>query len=65
MFKIKSILGIILFDSSWIAGVDYKIDKIDSRNNDNNGDHYGENYELDEIDLDTLAEILQEKPDYF
>jgi Reverse transcriptase (RNA-dependent DNA polymerase) len=57
--KIKSKSGITLFDSSWIAGVDYK---IDSENKSIKDDGNEMHHEMDEMDPDTLAEILQDRP---
>jgi hypothetical protein len=59
--KIKSKSSIILYDSSWIAGVDYN--KEDNTQDDeefdiNEDDNDDENY--DRMDLNDAAEILQE-----
>ena len=57
--KIETRSGKILFDSAWIAGVDYAEDDNDDdeisivSNEDNNEDH-------DEMDPNEIAEILQE-----
>jgi Reverse transcriptase (RNA-dependent DNA polymerase) len=62
--KITSKSGTILYDSSWIAGVDYESSDVDNENED---DHIEEenheiNYNYDEVNPNELAEIIDEVP---
>jgi hypothetical protein len=64
--KIESKSGTTIYDSSWIAGVDYEYDNNDIDNNDeyddnDNNDEYDDidnNDEYDDVDPNDLAEIL-------
>jgi hypothetical protein len=57
--QLKTKSGSLLFDSTWIAGVDFIEDKEQEEH------HYQENNEVasetyDDIDPDNLVEVLQE-----
>jgi hypothetical protein len=60
--KTETIAGTILYDSSWIAGVDYDL-TIENEENDEmtkNGVENDENTYLDDINLNVLADILRD-----
>jgi Reverse transcriptase (RNA-dependent DNA polymerase) len=64
--KIETKSGTILYDSSWIAGVDYEINRnrneVDDNDDEENEDHEDDDESrYDEMDLNDIAEILQER----
>ena len=62
--KIRTKTGNILWDSAWIAGVDYDEDEddedYDEYDDDEDGSQYSEEEELEEIDPNELAELTEE-----
>jgi hypothetical protein len=63
--KIESRTGTILYDSSWIAGVDYSIttesEEEDEENESNDQNEDGpENYNINDLDHKEPAELLED-----
>ena len=58
--KIQNQQGVVLYDSSWIAGVDYKEDEDyeEQDDEDDNDDYLEEEY--DKVDPNELADILED-----
>lgn len=67
--KIQNRLGTILYDSAWIAGVDYDDERfndddyVDSDNEDNSVSVSDDEYEYDEMDPDEIAALEEASVD--